>query len=322
MRLVASKNEAADDVLLEAMWIGDDREQHIASARWCDGRRSVAWVAWSSDIIPSRKYCKRKSWEKIRIFHHARRMRPKRPAGNAACRDETDRAGPAGEAGIRAMRKPSRIGRSDFQSRHGNAGGAGAMGRNGDQGAAAGAREEGGRAGTKARRHEGTKGRIRTEYRRPSPRDGDPSSLRASVPSCLGAFVPSPSYVQLMAERPEIETAVARAMDVHRGRHGPDLLRAGLLLCDWPGSKTLAILNTSQAWRAKPDGPPAAADRPLSEHVEAFLLAVSHGQLRSHFGTSFPTSKRLRCSMRCCARHTGSKITPADVHAQVSRGTW
>ena len=50
----------------------------------------------------------------------------------------------------------------------------------------------------------------------------------------------------------EIEAAVARAMDVHRGRHGQELLRAGLLLCDWSGSKTLAILNTAkhggQSW--------------------------------------------------------------------------
>jgi HEAT repeat protein len=96
----------------------------------------------------------------------------------------------------------------------------------------------------------------------------------------------STSYDELMYQRPEIEAAVARAMDVHRGRHGQDLLRAGLLLADWPGSKTLAILQT-----AKHGGQAAMVRRlqqpPASEHVEAFLLGATHGQLRSHFGIAF-----------------------------------
>src|SRR5918912_1746932 len=93
-------------------------------------------------------------------------------------------------------------------------------------------------------------------------------------------------YNELMSQRPEIEAAVARALDVHRGRHGQDLLRAALLLCDWPGSKTLAILHT-----AKHGGQSPMVRRlqqpPASEHVEAFLLGATHGQLRSHFGIAF-----------------------------------
>lgn len=93
-------------------------------------------------------------------------------------------------------------------------------------------------------------------------------------------------YRQLMENRPEIESAVARAMDVHRGKHGQELLRAALLLCDWPGSKTLAILQTTKHGGQSPmirrlQQPPAA------EHVEAFLLGASHAQLRSHFGVAF-----------------------------------
>src|SRR6185437_258994 len=93
-------------------------------------------------------------------------------------------------------------------------------------------------------------------------------------------------YAELLSQRPEIEAAVARALDVHRGRHGQDLLRAALLLCDWPGSKTLAILHTAKHGGQSPmvrrlQQPPAA------EHVEAFLLGASHGQLRSHFGIAF-----------------------------------
>src|SRR5687768_10160129 len=37
-------------------------------------------------------------------------------------------------------------------------------------------------------------------------------------------------YHQLVDDRPEIEQAVARAIDVHRGKYGQDLLRAALLL--------------------------------------------------------------------------------------------
>lgn len=93
-------------------------------------------------------------------------------------------------------------------------------------------------------------------------------------------------YSELIAQRPDIEAAVARALDVHRGKHAQDLLRAGLLLCDWPGSKTLAILHT-----AKHGGQSLMVRRlqqpPPSESVESFLLGASHGQLRSHFGVAF-----------------------------------
>src|SRR5438874_8183080 len=97
---------------------------------------------------------------------------------------------------------------------------------------------------------------------------------------------PRSSYENLLINRPEIEAAVARAMDVHRGKHGQELLRAALLLCDWPGSKTLAILQTMKHAGQSPmvrrlQQPPAA------EHVDAFLLGASHGQLRSHFGIAF-----------------------------------
>jgi HEAT repeat protein len=94
------------------------------------------------------------------------------------------------------------------------------------------------------------------------------------------------AYNEICENRPEIEQAVARAMDVHRGKHGPDPLRAAMLLCDWSGSKTLAILHT-----AKHGGQSPMVRRlqqpPASEHVEAFLLGASHCQLRSHFGIVF-----------------------------------
>lgn len=111
------------------------------------------------------------------------------------------------------------------------------------------------------------------------------ADAHASPPAAL-ADSPAAIYAELLAQRPEIEAAVARALDVHRGRHGQDLLRAALLLCDWPGSKTLAVLHT-----AKHGGQSPMVRRlqqpPSSENVEAFLLGATHGQLRSNFGVAF-----------------------------------
>jgi HEAT repeats len=118
-----------------------------------------------------------------------------------------------------------------------------------------------------------------------SPRQS-PSSILHSPSSIFHAPTPAEIYHDLLEQRPEIEQVIARAMDGHRGKHGADLLRAGLLLCDWPGSKTLGILNTAKHGGQSPmvrrlQQPPAA------EHVEAFLLGASHGGLRSHFGIAF-----------------------------------
>jgi hypothetical protein len=108
-----------------------------------------------------------------------------------------------------------------------------------------------------------------------------PAKTAGDSPADLTAL-----YRDLMDQRPEIESAVARAVDVHRGRHTTELLRAALLLCDWPGSKTLAILQTPKHGGQSPmvrrlQQPPAA------EHVEAYMLGATHGQLRLHFGTVF-----------------------------------
>lgn len=93
-------------------------------------------------------------------------------------------------------------------------------------------------------------------------------------------------YREMMENRGEIEQTIARAMDVHRGRHGQELLRAALLLADWPGSKTLAILHTTKHAGQSPMVR-RLQQKPASEHVEAFLLGASHGGLRTHFGIAF-----------------------------------
>jgi hypothetical protein len=130
------------------------------------------------------------------------------------------------------------------------------------------------------------------------------------------------TYSVLMEQRPEIEAAVARAMDVHRGRHGQDLLRAGLLLADWPGSKTLAILQT-----AKHGGQGAMVRRlqqpPASEHVEAFLLGATHGQLRSHFGIALAHIEQAPVLDALLRKTHWLKDHPLQVCMHyVTRGVW
>lgn len=93
-------------------------------------------------------------------------------------------------------------------------------------------------------------------------------------------------YRELMDCRGEVEQTIARAMDIHRGKHGPELLRAALLLCDWPGSRTLAILHTTKHAGQSPMVR-RLQQPPESEHVEAFLLGASHAGLRTHFGIAF-----------------------------------
>lgn len=93
-------------------------------------------------------------------------------------------------------------------------------------------------------------------------------------------------YREMMDNRAEVEQTVARAMDVHRGKHGPELLRAAMLLCDWPGSRTLAILQTTKHAGQSPMVR-RMQQKPASEHVEAFLLGASHAGLRTQFGIAF-----------------------------------
>jgi HEAT repeat protein len=149
--------------------------------------------------------------------------------------------------------------------------------------------------------------------------NGPPSSTE---PRTLNPEPSENRYATLMSNRPEIEAAVARAMDVHRGKHGQELLRAALLLCDWPGSKTLGILQTMKHAGQSPmvrrlQQPPAA------EHVEAFLLGASHGQLRSHFGIAFSHIEEapvLDALLRKTHWLKDNQLILC-VH-QVTRGTW
>jgi hypothetical protein len=93
-------------------------------------------------------------------------------------------------------------------------------------------------------------------------------------------------YCHLVDQRGEVEAAIARAIDVHRGRHGSDLLRAAMLLADNPHSKTFQILELTKHGGQSPMVR-RLQQAPASEHVPAFLLGASVGHLRTHFGNAF-----------------------------------
>ncbi|HEY1922588.1 MAG TPA: HEAT repeat domain-containing protein, partial [Tepidisphaeraceae bacterium] len=129
-------------------------------------------------------------------------------------------------------------------------------------------------------------------------------------------------YKDVMDQRAEIESVVARALDVHRGKYTQDLLRAALLLCDSPQSKTLAILQTTKHGGQSPmvrrlQQPPEA------EHVEAFLLGATHGQLRSHFGSIFAHIDELPVLDALLRKtHWLKDFNLQLCMHQVNRGTW
>jgi hypothetical protein len=93
-------------------------------------------------------------------------------------------------------------------------------------------------------------------------------------------------YQQLLENRREIEGAVVRAIELHRGSRQQELLHAALLLCDSADSQVMQILTVSRH-----GGQGVFIRRvqqtPESEHVPAFLLAAGRGGLRTHFGQAF-----------------------------------
>ena len=129
-------------------------------------------------------------------------------------------------------------------------------------------------------------------------------------------------YQQLLVERPEIEQAVARALDSYRGKHAAELVTAGLLLADWPGSKTLAIFHT-----AKHGGQTGMLRRmqqaPSADAMDAFLLAASHGGMRTHFGSIFSRIEDAPALDALLRRTHWLKDSALQgcVHL-VTRGTW
>ncbi|MGH9370305.1 MAG: HEAT repeat domain-containing protein, partial [Vicinamibacterales bacterium] len=270
--LVESNNEAADDVLLEALRLGTEKEK----ASCLDGLlqrktvRGLTGIVSSYDGLP--ESLQLAVLQHVRLFHHALRECGRsedmdtrlaamklialgRQGKLAYVLSENlhDSSDALSKAAVEAMVALARWVATETKR----------LQKGGGEGSGFGVQGSG-----SAQREDGV---LCSSSLNPESRTLNP---------------PPNAYHDIIEQRPEIEAAVARAIDVHRGKHGPDLLRASLLLCDWPGSKTLAILHT-----AKHGGQSPIVRRlqqpPASEHVEAFLLGASHGGLRSHFGIVF-----------------------------------
>lgn len=87
---------------------------------------------------------------------------------------------------------------------------------------------------------------------------------------------------------PTVEPAANDDASTATQPHGKaaDLLRAALLLADHPQSKTLPVLSTSRFGGVSPMVR-QLQHAPDAEHTDAFLLGATHGQLRSQFPAAF-----------------------------------
>ena len=282
--LVETKNEAADELLLEALRLGNPQEKTLAMNALVRRQtvRGLSGVVEQYDKLP--ESLQHEILSQIKVFHHA--LRESGRSDNHDLRMAAMKLIALGRQGKLAYVLSENLHDTE---------------------------ESLSKAATEAMVALARWAAIETRALQKGDSRAEQSRAAATVQS---------SYTLLMEQRPEIEAAVARAMDVHRGKHGQDLLRAALLLCDWPGSKTLAILHTAKHGGQSPmvrrlQQPPSA------EHVEAFLLGASHGQLRSHFGIVFshideaPVLDALLRKTHWLKDHQ----LQLCIH-QVTRGTW
>jgi len=327
--LVQSKNEAADDLLLQALRLGTAPEQQVALDALLKRTtsRGLNGIIARYDSLP--EALQHSVLRNIRLFHHAL----------AECARSEEQQMRLAALRLIALGRQGKLAYALSENLHDSdeslakasvdailalARWAAVETRRLQPDEDAGTRRRGD-AETAESKDKGTMGLGDKEAERavasvplsPRPRvsASDPSNDSESTTR-------SSTYDDLMSQRPEIESAVARASNLHRGKQGQDLLRAALLLADWPGSKTLAILQTT-----KHGGQSAMVRRlqqpPDSEHVEAFLLGASHGQLRSHFGVAFSHIDQAPVLDALLRKTHWLKDQQLQlcIH-QVTRGTW
>ena len=286
--LVRSKNEAADDLLVQALHLGIEFEQRLALDALIrrNTSRGLRGIVTRFESFPER--LRVTVLDNIKLFHHV--LAECGRSDEAQLRLAAMKLIALGHQGKLAYVLSENLHESDellsraaVEAMVALARWVATETRRLQKGAPEG--EE-----TRSESDAGTRRRGDTEKREEGAESSPtavPASPRPRVPVSGSELEErAVTYAALIDQRPEIEAAVARAINLHRGKQGQELLRAALLLADWSGSKTLAILHTT-----KHGGQSAMVRRlqqpPDSEHVEAFLLGASHGQLRSHFGVVF-----------------------------------
>ncbi len=265
--LVNSENRSADDLLLEALRIGNEQEQSIALEGLVRRGNNYGLGGVLAQFADLPRAIQRMIVERAKSFYFALSE-----AGRSDNR-------PARIAAIKVI-SHARIGKLSYVLSENL--------RESDDELAAAAAE----ALLDMARWVNTQSRLMHRFEAPS--DADLTLLGTEASSndstVFSAATVSDdlvtAYQAVMLERPEIESAVARALDWSRSKHIQELLRAALLLCDHPQSKTLAILKSTR------HGGQASMVRrlqqpPTSDSVEAFLLGASHGHLRTNFAMAF-----------------------------------
>lgn len=253
--LASSKNEAADDVLLEALRLGTDREKAVAMGGLFKRQtnRGLGGVIGEYDRLP--EPLQELVLTEIRLFNHA--IRDSARGGEVARRLSALRLVALGRQGRMAYVLSENL--HDPEESVSKAACDAMVGL---------ARW----AASEVKRLQ-TSNDVRF--------DAEGHELLPAEPESFTA-----DYLRLIEQRGEIEAAVARAIDIHRGRHGSDLLRAAMLLADNPSSKTFQILQATKHGGQLPMVR-RLQQKPASEHVPAFLLAASVAQLRGSFGNVF-----------------------------------
>ena len=309
--LVQSKNEAADDLLLEGLRVGVEVEQSVVLAALLQRKtvRGLSGVIEHYDSLPQ----KLQSYilSNVKSLHHALREcgRSDRPElRQAAMR-------------LIALSRQCKLAYVLTENLHDTDE---ALGKTAAEAIVA-----------LARWVSTSSHLLQRQYKPASenPPDNPAAAGPAEIPAENSAETPveipveapvdfAALYHDVMDQRPEIESVIARALDVHRGKFSLDLLRAALLLCDWPQSKTLAILQTT-----KHGGQSLMVRRlqqpPEAEQVEAFLLGATHGQLRSHFGSIFAHIDELPVLDALLRKtHWLKDFNLQLCMHQVNRGTW
>lgn len=308
--LIASPNEAADDLLLEALAVGNDAEQAAALDALAERgtTRGLSGVIDRYETL--NEQLQRTVVVQIKKFHHALRE----------CGRSDSQTRRLAAMRLIALGCQGKLAYVLAENLHG-----------GDEQLAAAAVEA---IVTLARWVSVETHRLQRNGVAPADElpaepivapvvavPGEPLAETATDALAAGP-VPVAHYDMLMEQRPEIEAAVARALDVHRGTQGQELIRAAMLLCDHPASKTLSILRM-----AKHGGQSALVRRmqqsPTAECLEAFLLGATYGQLRSHFGGVFVHIAEAPVLDALLRRTHWLKDHQLQLCLhQVSRGTW
>ena len=301
--LIASENQAADDLLLEALRVGDANEKRgvIETIISRANAASLNGVLKQFNDLP--KLCQAQVLTNVRAFYHV-----------------------LSEAG-RSKDKAIRLAAIQIitQARQGKLGYVLSENlRDPDEALSKAACD----ALVELARWVNFESRIMHRFGADDPNDlsmmgevGDSNDSTVTAAATAGRDLAS-AYQTLMQQRPEIESAVARALDWVRTKHLADLMRAALLLCDHPQSRILAILKTNRhggqaSMMRKLQQPPAA------DHAEAFLLGASHGHLRTNFAAAFaqivdtPVLDAILRRTHWLADHQLQLCTQT-----VARGTW